>query len=362
MKYQITVIPGDGIGPEIVREACNVLNKVGEVYGHTFAYTKILMGGCSIDEYGVPLTEEALETARRSDSVLLGAVGGNVGNSRWYDVAPNLRPEAGLLAIRKGLGLFANIRPAYLYRELAEACPLKKEIIGDGFDLVIMRELTGGLYFGERHTEEVDGVMTAVDTLTYNEKEIRRIAVQAFEIAKKRRKQVTSVDKANVLDSSRLWRKVVEDVAKDYPEVTLNHMLVDNCAMQLVMNPGQFDVILTENMFGDILSDEASMITGSIGMLSSASLNEGKFGLYEPSHGSAPDIAGKDIANPIATILSAAMMLSYSFDLDQEARSIERAVQQVLTEGYRTTDIMAEGCTLVGCTQMGHLICERIQK
>lgn len=367
MNYQITVIPGDGIGPEIVREACNVLNKVGEVYGHTFEYTKILMGGCSIDKYGVPLTEEALETARRSDSVLLGAVGGNVGNSRWYDVAPNLRPEAGLLAIRKGLGLFANIRPAYLYQELAEACPLKKEIIGDGFDMVIMRELTGGLYFGERHTEEVDGVMTAVDTLTYNEREIRRIAVQAFEIAKKRRKQVTSVDKANVLDSSRLWRKVVEDVAKDYPEVTLTHMLVDNCAMQLVMNPGQFDVILTENMFGDILSDEASMITGSIGMLSSASLNEGKFGLYEPSHGSAPDIAGKDIANPIATILSAAMMLSYSFDLDQEARSIERAVQQVLTEGYRTTDIMAEGCTPVGCTpvgctQMGRLICERIQK
>ena len=361
MNYQIAVIPGDGIGPEIVREACNVLNKVGEVYGHTFEYTKVLMGGCSIDVHGVPLTDEALETARKSDSVLLGAVGGNVGNSRWYDVAPNLRPEAGLLAIRKGLGLFANIRPAYLYNELAAACPLKQEIIGDGFDMVIMRELTGGLYFGERHTTEVDGVMTAVDTLTYNEKEIRRIAIKAFDIAMKRRKHVTSVDKANVLDSSRLWRKVVEEVAKDYPEVTLSHMLVDNCAMQLVMNPGQFDVILTENMFGDILSDEASMITGSIGMLSSASLNEGKFGLYEPSHGSAPDIAGKDIANPIATILSAAMMLSYSFDLDKESKAIEAAVQQVLTEGYRTVDIMAEGCTQVGTTEMGRLICERIK-
>ena len=296
MNYNVTVIPGDGIGPEIVKEARKVLDQVGKVFGHSFDYTEILMGGCSIDAYGVPLTEEALETARKSDAVLLGAVGGDVGNSRWYDVAPNLRPEAGLLAIRKGLGLFANIRPAYLYKELAEACPLKKEIIGDGFDMVIMRELTGGLYFGDRYTKEVDGVMTAVDTLTYNEKEIRRIAVKAFDIAMKRRKKVTSVDKANVLDSSRLWRKVVEEVAADYPEVELSHMLVDNCAMQLVMNPGQFDVILTENMFGDILSDEASMITGSIGMLSSASMNESKFGLYEPSHGSAPDIAGKDMA------------------------------------------------------------------
>ena len=293
--------------------------------------------------------------------MLLGAVGGNVGNSRWYDVAPNLRPEAGLLAIRKGLGLFANIRPAYLYKELADACPLKKEIIGDGFDMVIMRELTGGLYFGERHTEEVNGMLQAVDTLVYNEEEIRRIAVKAFDIAMKRSRQVTSVDKANVLDSSRLWRKVVEEVAKDYPEVTLSHMLVDNCAMQLVMNPGQFDVILTENMFGDILSDEASMITGSIGMLSSASLNEGRFGLYEPSHGSAPDIAGKDIASPIATILSAAMMLSYSFDLDRESKAVEAAVQQVLTDGYRTVDIMAEGCKEVGTTEMGRLICEKIR-
>ena len=293
--------------------------------------------------------------------MLLGAVGGNVGNSRWYDVAPNLRPEAGLLAIRKGLGLFANIRPAYLYKELADACPLKKEIIGDGFDMVIMRELTGGLYFGERHTEEVNGMLQAVDTLVYNEEEIRRIAVKAFDIAMKRSRRVTSVDKANVLDSSRLWRKGVEEVAKDYPEVTLSHMLVDNCAMQLVMNPGQFDVILTENMFGDILSDEASMITGSIGMLSSASLNEGRFGLYEPSHGSAPDIAGKDIANPIATILSAAMMLSYSFDLDRESKAVEAAVQQVLSDGYRTVDIMAEGCKEVGTTEMGRLICEKIR-
>lgn len=360
MNYNVTVIPGDGIGPEIVREARKVLDQVGKVFGHSFDYTEILMGGCSIDAYGVPLTEEALETARKSDAVLLGAVGGDVGNSRWYDVAPNLRPEAGLLAIRKGLGLFANIRPAYLYKELAEACPLKKEIIGDGFDMVIMRELTGGLYFGDRYTKEVDGVMTAVDTLTYNEKEIRRIAVKAFDIAMKRRKKVTSVDKANVLDSSRLWRKVVEEVAADYPEVELSHMLVDNCAMQLVMDPGQFDVILTENMFGDILSDEASMITGSIGMLSSASLNEGKFGLYEPSHGSAPDIAGKGIANPIATILSAAMMLRFSFDLDKEAEAVENAVKKVLAGGYRTVDIMAEGMKQTGTKEMGDLICSQI--
>ena len=360
MEYRIATISGDGIGPEIVTEAKKVLDRVGEVYGHKFNYEEVLMGGISIDTYGVPLTDEALETAKNSDSVLLGAVGGNVGNSRWYDVAPNLRPEAGLLAIRKGLNLFANIRPAYLYDGLAEACPLKKEIIGDGFDMVIVRELTGGLYFGERHTEEVNGVMQATDTLVYNENEIRRVAVKALDIAMKRKKKVTSVDKANVLDSSRLWRKVVAEVAKNYPEVTLENMLVDNCAMQLVMNPGQFDVILTENMFGDILSDEASMITGSIGMLSSASLNEGKFGLYEPSHGSAPDIAGKGIANPIATILSAAMMLRFSFDLDKEADAIENAVRKVLADGYRTGDIMAEGMTQVGTVQMGDLICERI--
>lgn len=360
MNCKITTIPGDGIGPEIVREACRVLDKAGQVFGHTFTYTEVLMGGCSIDKYGVPLTEEALETAKNSDAVLLGAVGGNVGNSRWYDVAPNLRPEAGLLAIRKGLNLFANIRPAYLYQELADACPLKKEIIGDGFDMVIMRELTGGLYFGERHTEEVDGVLQATDTLTYNENEIRRIAVKAFDIAMKRKKHVISVDKANVLDSSRLWRKVVEKVAADYPEVKLEHMLVDNCAMQLVRDPKQFDVILTENMFGDILSDEASMVTGSIGMLSSASLNETKLGLYEPSHGSAPDIAGQNKANPIATILSAAMMLRYSLDLDKEADAVETAVQKVLTAGYRTGDIMSEGCKLVGTKEMGDLIADAI--
>ena len=360
MGYKITLIPGDGIGPEIVREARKVLDAVGKKYGHEFDYTEILMGGCSIDAYGVPLTEEAVNTAKASDAVLLGAVGGNVGNSKWYDVAPNLRPEAGLLKIRKDLELFANIRPAYLYSELKDACPLKDEIIGDGFDMVIMRELTGGLYFGERHTESVNGVMTAVDTLTYNEEEIRRIAIKGFEIAMKRRKKLVSVDKANVLDSSRLWRKVVAEVSKDYPEVEVTNMLVDNCAMQLVMNPGQFDVILTENMFGDILSDEASMITGSIGMLSSASLGKTKLGLYEPSHGSAPDIAGKNIANPIATILSAAMMLRYSLDLDKEADAIEAAVADVLKEGYRTTDIMSEGCTLVGTDKMGDLIAERV--
>ena len=360
MDCRITLIPGDGIGPEIVTEAVKVLDAVAAKYGHKFDYTKILMGGCSIDECGVPLTDEAVAVAKASDAVLLGAVGGNVGNSRWYDVAPNLRPEAGLLKIRKDLELFANIRPAYLYNELKAACPLKEEIIGDGFDMVILRELTGGLYFGKRHTEEVDGLMTAVDTLTYNEEEIRRIAIKGFEIAMKRRKKVTSVDKANVLDSSRLWRKIVHEVAKDYPEVELEDMLVDNCAMQLVMNPGQFDVILTENMFGDILSDEASMITGSIGMLSSASLGKTKLGLYEPSHGSAPDIAGKNIANPIATILSAAMMLRYSLDLDKEADAVEAAVAAVLKEGYRTTDIYSEGCTKVGTDKMGDLIAKRV--
>jgi len=360
MKGNIVTIPGDGIGPEIVREACKILEQIGKVYGHTFIYKEVLMGGCSIDAYGVPLTEEALAAAKQSDAVLLGAVGGAVGNSGWYDVKPHLRPEAGLLAIRKGLNLFANIRPAYLYQELADACPLKREITEGGFDIVIMRELTGGLYFGKRHTERVDGIRQATDTLVYSEHEIRRIAIKAFAIAMKRKKQVISVDKANVLDSSRLWRQVVEEVAKDYPEVSLTHMLVDNCAMQLVMNPGQFDVILTENMFGDILSDEASMITGSIGMLPSASLNETKFGMYEPSHGSAPDIEGKDLANPIAAILSAAMMLRYSFDLDREADAIEAAVRQVLAKGYRTVDIMSEGCKKIGTAQMGNLIASQI--
>jgi len=360
MKFNIAVIPGDGIGPEIVREARKVLDAVASKYGHEFDYTELLMGGCSIDAHGVPLTDEALAKAKASDSVLLGAVGGNVGNSRWYDVAPNLRTEAGLLKIRKGLELFANIRPAYLYEELKDACPLRADIIGDGFDMVIMRELTGGIYFGERHTEEVDGVLKATDVLTYDENEIRRIAIKAFEISMKRNKRVISVDKANVLDSSRLWRKVVEEVAKDYPEVTYEHMLVDNCAMQLVKDPAQFDVVLTENMFGDILSDEASMITGSIGMLASASLNETKFGMYEPSGGSAPDIAGQNKANPIATILSAAMMLRYTFDMDKEADAIEAAVQQVLVENYRTCDIVSEGTTLVSCSEMGDLIAARV--
>ena len=290
----------------------------------------------------------------------MGSIGGDAKTSPWYKLEPSKRPEAGLLAIRKALNLFANLRPAYLYNELRDACPLRDEIIGDGFDMIIVRELTGGLYFGARKTTEENGVRTAVDTLSYNENEIRRIAIKAFEIARKRRNKVTSVDKANVLDSSRLWRKVVEEVAEDYPEVALEHMLVDNCAMQLVRDPKQFDVILTENMFGDILSDEASMVTGSIGMLSSASLNETKLGLYEPSHGSAPDIAGQNKANPIATILSAAMMLRYSLDLDKEADAVETAVQKVLTAGYRTGDIMSEGCKLVGTKEMGDLIADAI--
>lgn len=360
MKLDIAVIPGDGIGPEIVREARKVLDTVAERFGHELAYTELLMGGASIDVHGVPLTDETIETAKSKAAVLMGSIGGDAATSPWYQLPPEKRPEAGLLKLRKSLGLFANLRPAVLYKELRKACPLRDEIIGDGFDMMIMRELTGGLYFGERKTEEIDGVLTAVDTLTYNVEEIRRIARRAFDIAGKRRKRVCSVDKANVLDSSRLWRKVVEEVAKDYPEIRLSHMLVDNCAMQLVKDPGQFDVILTENMFGDILSDEASMVTGSIGMLASASLNDTKFGLYEPSHGSAPDIAGQDLANPIATILSAAMMLRFTFDLDKEADAVEAAVQQVLTEGFRTGDIMSEGCTRAGTAEMGDLIAQHI--
>lgn len=360
MDLKITCIPGDGIGPEIVSEAKKVLDAVADKYGHSITYTDILMGGASIDVHGVPLTDEAIETAKNADAVLMGSIGGNTTTSPWYQLPPNLRPEAGLLKIRKALNLFANLRPAILYEELADACPLRKDISEKGFDMMIMRELTGGLYFGERKTIEENGVMKAIDTLTYDENEIRRIAIKGFDIARKRKNKVTSVDKANVLDSSRLWRKVVEEVAKDYPDVTLEHMLVDNCAMQLVKDPSQFDVILTENMFGDILSDEASMVTGSIGMLASASLNDSKFGLYEPSHGSAPDIAGMDVANPIATILSASMMLRYSFDLDKEADAIENAVKIVLKEGFRTVDIMSEGCTKVGCKEMGSLLAERI--
>ena len=360
MEFNVTLIPGDGIGPEIVREARKVLDRVAEKYGHRFTYKEVLMGGCSIDAYGVPLTDEALATAKASDAVLLGAVGGRVGVDSWYELPPNKRPEAGLLAIRKGLELFANLRPAYLYSELKGACPLKEEVADKGFDMIIVRELTGGLYFGERSTKEVNGVVTAVDTLKYDENEKRRIAIKAFEIAMKRNKHIISVDKANVLDTSRLWRKIVAEVSKDYPEVKVEDMLVDNCAMQLVKDPAQFDVVLTENMFGDILSDEASMITGSIGMLSSASLGAGRLGLYEPSHGAAPDIAGQDKANPIATILSAAMMLRYSFDLDKEAAAVEAAGKSVISEGYRTVDIMADGMKQVSTTQMGDLIAERV--
>ena len=361
MNLNIGVIKGDGIGPEIVTEAMKVLDKVADVYGHTCNYTQLLMGGASIDVHGVPLTSETVAQAKASDAVLMGSIGGDAKTSPWYQLEPSKRPEAGLLKIRKALNLFANLRPAVLYDELKGACPLKEEITEGGFDMMIMRELTGGLYFGERKTEEVNGVMTAQDSLTYNEEEIRRIAKRGFDIAMKRRKKVTSVDKANVLDSSRLWRKVVEEVSKDYPEVTVENMLVDNCAMQLVKDPKQFDVILTENMFGDILSDEASMVTGSIGMLASASLNETKFGLYEPSGGSAPDIAGKGIANPIATILSAAMMLRFSFDLDKEADAIEAAVSKVLKDGYRTIDIMSDGKTQIGTEEMGSLIAANIQ-
>lgn len=359
-EFNVALIPGDGIGPEVVSAAVTVLDAVSEKYGHKFNYTEVYMGGCAIDKFGVPLPDETIEICKKSDAVLMGSIGGNTTTSPWYKLPANLRPEAGLLKIRKELGLFANLRPCLLYPQLSGACPLKEEISAKGFDMLIMRELTGGLYFGNRKTEEVDGVMTATDTLAYNENEIRRIAIKAFDVAMKRNKKVTSVDKANVLDSSRLWRKILNEVAEDYPEVTLEHMLVDNAAMQLVRDPAQFDVMVTENMFGDILSDEASMITGSIGMLPSASQNETKFGLYEPSGGSAPDIAGKDIANPIATILSAAMMLRYSFDLMDEADAVEKAVSKVLDSNYRTGDIMSDGMTKVGCKEMARLISENI--
>lgn len=360
MNAKIVLIPGDGIGPEIVGEAKKVLEHVAARFGHTFSFTEIDMGGCSIDKYGEPLTDENLEIAKNSDAILLGAVGGNTTTSPWYKLEPKLRPEAGLLKIRKALQLFANLRPAYLYPELASACPLRPDIAEKGFDLVIVRELTGGLYYGNRWTREIDGVTTAVDTLIYSEPEIRRVAVKAFEIAMKRNKNLISVDKANVLDTSRLWRKVVAEVGREYPEVKLTNMLVDSCSMQLVHDPSQFDVVVTENTFGDILSDEASEISGSMGMLSSASLNESKLGLYEPAHGSAPEIAGLNIANPLATILSAAMLLRYSLDLDKEADAIEEAVRQVLRDGVRTPDIWSEGCTKVGTKEMGQEIIRRI--
>ena len=357
MEKNIAVIKGDGIGPEIVNEAIRVLEKTAQKYGHKFNFTDVLMGGIAIDKTGVPLPQETVDICKASDSVLLGAVGG----PKWDKGAGNLRPEAGLLGIRSALGLFANIRPAKLLAPLADACPLKNEITAQGLDLVIVRELIGGAYFGKRMTcIDENGHKTAADEMKYSDYEVERICRVAFDLAKKRRKKVTSVDKANVLDSSRLWREISHKIAAENPDVEFSDMLVDNTAMQLVRNPAQFDVIVTENLFGDILSDEASMITGSLGMLPSASLGEGTCGLYEPIHGSAPDIAGQDKANPLATILSAAMMLRYSFDMQEEAQAIESAVDAVLTDGYRTADIMSEGKTLVGCRKMGELVVEKI--
>ncbi len=356
MNFNIAVIPGDGIGPEIVEQTKYVLEKVGDVYGHKFQFTEVLAGGCAIDKMGEALPAETLEVCKKSDAVLLGAVGGY----KWDNLPGNQRPEQALLGLRKGLGLYANLRPAILFDDLKDACPLKPEIIGDGLDICVVRELTGGIYFGEKGFKETELGKAAYDVEIYSEGEVERIARRAFEIARKRNKKVTSVDKANILESSRLWRSVVEKVAKEYPDVSLNHMYVDNASMQLVRNPKQFDVIVTSNMFGDILSDEASMITGSIGMLPSASLGEKNVGLYEPVHGSAPDIAGQDKANPIATILSAAMMLRYTFDLEEEADAVENAVKKVLSQNYRTEDIMSEGMILVGGKKMGELIREQI--
>ena len=357
MDKKIAVIKGDGIGPDVVDQAMAVLDRIAGKHGHHFAYTEVLAGGASIDQYGVPLTDETVKVCQASDAVLLGAMGG----PKWDNVPGHLRPEAGLLSLRNQLGLFANLRPAVMYQELSGACPLKESVIGsEGLDFVVVRELTGGAYFGKRETGRDENGMWAYDTMFYTEAEIRRIVKVGFDMAMKRNKQLTSVDKANVLDSSRLWRKVVLEMAADYPEVTLNHLYVDNCAMQLVINPRQFDVIVTENLFGDILSDESSMITGSIGMLPSASMGDSTFGMYEPIHGSAPDLAGQDKANPIATILSMAMMLRLSFGMETEASAIEAAVKQVLEEGYRTGDIMSEGKTLVGTQAMGQLIRDRI--
>ena len=356
MVKNIAVIRGDGIGPEIVNEAIRVLDKVAELYGHTFNYTDVDMGGCAIDKYGEPLPGTELAKCLASDSVLLGAVGGN----KWNDVPGDKRPEKGLLKLRAGMGVYSNNRPAKIWPQLADASPLKKSIVEQGIDFIIVRELIGGIYFGEHKTEG----NVATDVLKYSEAEIERIGRIGFETAQKRNKRLCSVEKSNVLDSSRLWKKVMHRLAEEYPDVELSDMLVDNCAMQIVKNPSQFDVIVTENMFGDILSDEASMITGSIGMIPSSSLGDTTLGLYEPIHGSAPDIAGMDIANPIGTILSAAMMLKYSFDLNKEADAIEKAVYDVLEEGYRCADIMpsdASSCKKVGCSEMGQLIAERIR-
>ena len=356
-KYTLAVIPGDGIGPEIVSEALKVLNRVGEVFGHSFTYKHLLMGGAAYDVYGTCFPEDILPTCQAADSVILGAVGG----PKWDALPGAQRPEKALLKIRAGLGLYANLRPAIMHKALSDACPIKQEIIGEGFDIMVVRELTGGIYFGERGYREGRYGEEAYDTESYSAFEIRRIAKIAYETAMARGKKLTSVDKANVLESSRLWRKIVSEMNSEYPEVELSHMYVDNAAMQLVRNPGQFDVIVTSNMFGDILSDEASMITGSIGMLPSASLGEGAFGMYEPIHGSAPDIAGKGIANPIATILSMSMLLRYSLGLYEEADAIEKAVTKVLEKGYRTGDIAKPGEAVIGTQEMGALICAEIK-
>lgn len=356
MNYQIAVIPGDGIGPDVVEQTLKVMDKVGEKFGHTFNYTKVLAGGCAIDATGACLPQETIDICKASDAVLLGAVGG----WKWDNLPGDQRPERALLGLRKALGLFANLRPALLFEQLDDASPLKPEILAGGLDIVVVRELTGGIYFGEKGHRDTDLGPAAYDIEQYAEGEVRRIAKVAFDMAMKRSKHVTSVDKANVLESSRLWRRVVAEVAQDYPEVTLDNLYVDNAAMQLVRNPRQFDVIVTSNIFGDILSDEASQITGSIGMLPSASLAEGNFGMYEPVHGSAPDIAGQDKANPMATILSAAMMLRYTFGLGAEADAIENAVKSVLDQGYRTPDLYAGQGTQVGTAQMGDLIAAAI--
>ena len=357
MNKNIAVIKGDGIGPEIVDEAIKVMNKTAGKFGHSFNYTYVLMGGCAVDETGVPLPQETVDVCLKSDSVLLGAVGGY----KWDSLPADKRPEKGLLGIRKALGLFANIRPAKIFPALSGACPLKDEITKNGVDLVIVRELIGGAYFGERSTTiDENGIKKAVDTMPYSDYEIERIGRIAFDMAGKRRGKVHSVDKANVLDSSRLWREVMHKLAEENKNIEYNDILVDNCAMQLVHNPSQFDVIVTENLFGDILSDEASMITGSLGMIPSASLGESKTGLYEPIHGSAPDIAGQNKANPLATVLSAAMMMRYSLDMPECADAIEKAVDSVLEDGYRTADIMSDGMKPVSCSEMGDLICNKI--
>ncbi|MEQ8153632.1 MAG: 3-isopropylmalate dehydrogenase [Clostridiaceae bacterium] len=358
MEYKIAVIPGDGIGPEVINETIKVLDLIGEKYSHTFNYEYVLAGGIAIDEKGTPLPAETLEACKNSDSVLLGAVGG----PKWDDPTAKIRPEQALLGLRGGLGLYCNLRPAVLHAPLRDASPLKDSIIGDGIDICVVRELTGGIYFGERNLVKEGDEEIASDTEKYSTTEIRRIAKIAFETAMKRNKKVTLVDKANILESSRLWRRVVDEVHKNYPEVELDRQYVDNAAMQLVKNPRQFDVIVTSNLFGDILSDEASMITGSIGMLPSASLGDGTLGMYEPIHGSAPDIAGKGIANPLATILSGAMMLKYSFGLMKEAEEIENAVEKVLEDGYRTGDIMSEGNKLVGTKEIGELVIKYIKE